>query len=125
MLFSAASFRYLFQYSSNAQKRQVQTSLDFSERELITPPLDKGLILRSITRRSILELARDWNEFKVSERNITMNDILRLAKENRVSRYSRNRVVQHTFFRLWKIRFDYVNMVAASRNVWSWYSLRC
>ena len=60
----------------------------FPERELITPPVENGLILRSITRRSILELARDWNEFKVSEKHVTMDDIVRMANENRVSYYT-------------------------------------
>ncbi|KAF4524679.1 hypothetical protein B566_EDAN009523 [Ephemera danica] len=40
---------------------------DNGERELITPPLD-GLILPGITRQSIIELALEWNEFKVTER---------------------------------------------------------
>ena len=32
--------------------------------ELITPSLD-GLILEGITRKSVLELAREWNDFQV------------------------------------------------------------
>lgn len=53
------------------------------EMELITPPLT-GLILPGITRRSVLELAREWNDFKVSEREITMNDLREMVKEDRV-----------------------------------------
>ncbi|MCJ8742981.1 hypothetical protein PDJAM_G00088440 [Pangasius djambal] len=49
------------------------------EEELATPPLD-GIILPGITRQSILELARKWGEFKVSERYLTMAE-LRLAVE--------------------------------------------
>ena len=29
-----------------------------------------------MTRRSVLELTKEWNEFEVSERKLTMNDIL-------------------------------------------------
>jgi branched-chain amino acid aminotransferase len=54
------------------------------EKELVTPPLD-GLILPGITRASILELSREWNEFRVSERNIPMAEIVHLLSENRVS----------------------------------------
>ena len=35
--------------------------------ELVTPPLD-GTILPGITRRSILSIAYEWQEFKVSQR---------------------------------------------------------
>uniref|UniRef100_A0A915J8B8 Branched-chain-amino-acid aminotransferase n=1 Tax=Romanomermis culicivorax TaxID=13658 RepID=A0A915J8B8_ROMCU len=53
------------------------------ETELVTPPLDSGLILHGITRRCLLELAREWKEFKVSERPITMKDITQALKEDR------------------------------------------
>ena len=53
------------------------------EEELITPPLD-GLILPGITRLSTLDLARQWNEFKVSERRYTMSDLIKAVKEQRV-----------------------------------------
>ena len=49
----------------------------------MTPPLD-GLILPGVTRRSLLELARSWSEFKVSERRITMKEVIKANKENRV-----------------------------------------
>lgn len=54
-----------------------------AERELLTPPLD-GLILPGVTRQSILELSRQWNEFKVVEKRFTMSDLIRLRDENRV-----------------------------------------
>ncbi|CAD6187042.1 unnamed protein product [Caenorhabditis auriculariae] len=54
------------------------------EEELITAPLDTGLLLPGITRRSILELAREWGEFKVSERSFTMADVVKAIDENRV-----------------------------------------
>jgi len=54
------------------------------ELELATPPLDAGLILPGVTRHCLLELAREWGEFKVSERPITMNDIKVALKEERL-----------------------------------------
>lgn len=49
------------------------------ERELITAPLD-GTILPGVTRQSILELARDWGEFKVGRLSlgvaVTLCDLL-------------------------------------------------
>ena len=43
--------------------------------ELVTPPLDSGCILPGVTRRSILEMSREWGEFDVSERKITMGEV--------------------------------------------------
>lgn len=54
-----------------------------NELELVTPPLD-GSILPGVTRDSILSLARQWNEFKVSERKLTMPEIRELVKQNRI-----------------------------------------
>ena len=59
----------------------------FPERELITPPLN-GLILPGITRDSIIALAKEWRDFKVTERNFNMFELTKLLKENRVSRLS-------------------------------------
>ena len=53
------------------------------EKELVTPPLN-GVILPGVTRSSVLDLARAWGEFKVSEREFTMNDILKAIKEKRL-----------------------------------------
>ncbi|KAK0183268.1 hypothetical protein PV327_001326 [Microctonus hyperodae] len=53
------------------------------EKELITPPLN-GLILPGVTRASILSIARELNQFKVTERNITMEEICRLISEKRL-----------------------------------------
>ena len=53
------------------------------ETELVTPSLD-GTILAGVTRDSILGLARLWNEFKVSERKITMLEIIKAREENRL-----------------------------------------
>ena len=54
------------------------------QRELVTPPLD-GVILPGVTRRSILDLARDWDEFAVSERRLTMGEFVKASDEGRVS----------------------------------------
>uniref|UniRef100_A0A8B9GHN6 Branched-chain-amino-acid aminotransferase n=1 Tax=Amazona collaria TaxID=241587 RepID=A0A8B9GHN6_9PSIT len=53
------------------------------ESELATPPLD-GIILPGVTRQSILDLAHNWGEFKVSERYITMSDLTAALEEDRV-----------------------------------------
>lgn len=54
------------------------------ENELVTMGLDKGLVLPGVTRSSMLALAREWNEFKVSERTVTMGQLQKAASENRV-----------------------------------------
>lgn len=54
------------------------------ERELITPPLN-GLILPGVVRHSILNLTREWNQIKVTERRITMEEVKKAVYENRVS----------------------------------------
>lgn len=59
--------------------------MSVSERELITPPLN-GLILPGVTRLSLLELAREWKEFKVVERCITMAEVVEAHEEHRVSK---------------------------------------
>lgn len=53
------------------------------EKELVTHPLD-GLVLPGITRKSLLELARQWGEFKVTERPYTMAEITKALNENRL-----------------------------------------
>jgi len=52
-------------------------------RELVTAPLD-GTILPGVTRQSILDLARSWDEFDVAERFPTMPEIRDAAKEGRL-----------------------------------------
>lgn len=54
------------------------------EKELVTPPLTSGLILPGVTRYSILALAREWNQFKVTERKFDMNEVCQLLSENRL-----------------------------------------
>jgi branched-chain amino acid aminotransferase len=56
---------------------------DNGDLELVTPPLD-GSILPGVTRDSIISLAKDWNEFKVNERNMTMPQLRDAIKAGRV-----------------------------------------
>eukprot|EP01130_Rhizamoeba_saxonica_P013429 TRINITY_DN5734_c0_g1_i4.p1 TRINITY_DN5734_c0_g1~~TRINITY_DN5734_c0_g1_i4.p1 ORF type:complete len:384 (+),score=79.39 TRINITY_DN5734_c0_g1_i4:39-1190(+) len=53
------------------------------ETELVTPPLS-GTILPGITRLSILELAAEWGEFKVSERFVTMEEFIEAHQDGRI-----------------------------------------
>jgi branched-chain amino acid aminotransferase len=43
--------------------------------ELVTPSLDRGTILNGITRKSALQIAREWG-MKVTERDITIDEII-------------------------------------------------
>uniref|UniRef100_A0A3B3ZUE5 Branched-chain-amino-acid aminotransferase n=1 Tax=Periophthalmus magnuspinnatus TaxID=409849 RepID=A0A3B3ZUE5_9GOBI len=54
------------------------------ERELVTPPLDDGLILPGVTRQSLLDLARDWGEFSVLERRVQMKDLMKALDQGQV-----------------------------------------
>jgi branched-chain amino acid aminotransferase len=53
-------------------------------RELVTPPLDRGDILPGVTRDSILYLTRQWGEFDVVERSLTMKEVQQAGKEGRL-----------------------------------------
>lgn len=57
---------------------------DGSGIELVTAPLTRGDILPGVTRRSILELARSWKEFDVSERWLTMKEVVEAEAEGRL-----------------------------------------
>ncbi|KAI6197617.1 Branched-chain-amino-acid aminotransferase [Aphelenchoides besseyi] len=52
--------------------------------ELITPPLRDGVILPGVTRDSLLQLGKGWNEFRVVEEYPSMYDIRRAIAENRM-----------------------------------------
>ena len=52
--------------------------------ELVTAPLTRGDILPGVTRDSILDLARSWGDFDVSERYVTMKEIKEASEENRL-----------------------------------------
>ncbi|XP_063530401.1 branched-chain-amino-acid aminotransferase, cytosolic isoform X2 [Cydia strobilella] len=53
------------------------------DKQLSTPPLN-GLILPGITRRSILELASQWEDLVVKEEVITMDRVISLNKQGRL-----------------------------------------
>ena len=44
------------------------------ELELVTPPLD-GLVLPGVTRDSVLKLAREFGDMKVSERHLSFDEV--------------------------------------------------
>ncbi|KAI8784033.1 branched-chain-amino-acid aminotransferase, cytosolic isoform X3, partial [Biomphalaria glabrata] len=54
------------------------------EKELLTPSLESGLILPGITRKSVLELSRQWKEFYVTEGNITMKTFIKAWNDGRI-----------------------------------------
>ncbi|XP_013185805.1 branched-chain-amino-acid aminotransferase, cytosolic [Amyelois transitella] len=53
------------------------------DKQLCTPPLN-GLILPGVTRRSILELASQWEDLTVKEEVLTMERIIELNKKGRL-----------------------------------------
>lgn len=57
---------------------------DGSGRELVTAPLEDGTILPGVTRDSVIELGKEWGEFEVSERKITMGELERAYKGGRL-----------------------------------------
>jgi len=57
---------------------------DGSGNELVTAPLSSGTILPGVTRDSVLNLARSWNEFEVSERVYTMHEVIDAIKSGRI-----------------------------------------
>ena len=52
--------------------------------ELVTPPLDRGDILPGVTRRSVLDLVREWGGMEVNERNCTMAEVVSAVEEGRM-----------------------------------------
>ncbi|XP_062387714.1 branched-chain-amino-acid aminotransferase, mitochondrial isoform X1 [Sardina pilchardus] len=61
----------------------IYWTTESGEKELVTPPLD-GIILPGVTRQSLLDLARDWGEFKVTERTLTMKELMDSLAAGRV-----------------------------------------
>lgn len=55
-----------------------------ADKQLSTPPLN-GLILPGVTRRSVIELASQWEDLIVKEEVLTMDQVLELNKKGRVS----------------------------------------
>jgi len=74
----------LWLYGDDHQVTEVGTMNQFfywkkpdgSGNELVTAPLSSGTILPGVTRDSVLTLAREWNEFEVSERVYTMHEVI-------------------------------------------------
>lgn len=54
------------------------------EKELITCPTNTDMILPGVTRQAALDVAREWGEFKVSERDYTMTEVAKAIEEGRV-----------------------------------------
>ena len=52
-------------------------------KELVTAPLD-GTILPGVTRQSVLDICREWGEFSVSERFLTVGELKKSANEGRL-----------------------------------------
>lgn len=52
--------------------------------ELITPPLG-GTILPGITRYTVMDLVREWGGYKVSERQVTIDEVMAAAREGRLT----------------------------------------
>lgn len=53
------------------------------EKEFVTAPLD-GLVLPGVTRDSILQLVREMNKYKVSEKHVTIHEFVKALDEKRV-----------------------------------------
>ncbi|KAJ5907532.1 Aminotransferase class IV [Penicillium taxi] len=70
----------------------IWKNADTGKLELVTPPLESQLILPGVTRRSVLELARErfskvvgtLEPLEVVERNFTIDDIENASKEGRI-----------------------------------------
>lgn len=77
-----------------------------ADKVLVTPPLN-GLILPGVVRHSVLELTRQWNEFHVEERTITMDEVVALHKRERVSYSS------------WLCLYITLLTVSVARSVWN------
>ncbi len=50
--------------------------------EIVTPPLDRGDILPGVTRRSIVEMTKQWEGYEMNERNITMEEVVKAVENN-------------------------------------------
>ncbi|KAL3797477.1 hypothetical protein ACHAW5_001810 [Stephanodiscus triporus] len=66
------------------EKKEVMGGGGGRRKELVTPPLTRGDILPGVTRQSILELTRIWDEFDVVERSITMSEVKSASDDGRL-----------------------------------------
>mmetsp|Transcript_11685 Transcript_11685/g.17615 ORF Transcript_11685/g.17615 Transcript_11685/m.17615 type:complete len:392 (-) Transcript_11685:168-1343(-) len=62
----------------------VLLNKETGEKEIITAPLTRGDILPGVTRLSILDLARNWTDYKVVERFLTMTEVRNAASDGRL-----------------------------------------
>ena len=53
-------------------------------KELVTPTLEDGTILPGVTRRSVLDLAREWNECAVVERLLPFREVAAAFERNEI-----------------------------------------
>lgn len=75
---------FLRRHKTETKHQRFSALIENLEKELVTPPLN-GLILPGIVRDSVLHLARQWGDCKVTEKTITMDQVCKLIKEERVS----------------------------------------
>uniref|UniRef100_A0A672LR95 Branched-chain-amino-acid aminotransferase n=1 Tax=Sinocyclocheilus grahami TaxID=75366 RepID=A0A672LR95_SINGR len=80
----------LWLYGENEEITEVGTmnlfiywTTEKGEKELVTPPLD-GVILPGVTRQSLLDLAREWGDFKVTERRVLMKELIDALEDGRI-----------------------------------------
>lgn len=94
---------------------------------MVTPPLN-GLILPGVVRSSLLSIAREWNQFEVSERSITMKEVIQLLSENRVSEEKRLKFIRVTYLSLRKVLLSLISinfsLIAVAGTVRSGYRVR-
>ncbi|PSR97035.1 branched-chain amino acid aminotransferase [Coniella lustricola] len=64
----------------------VWTDKESGKTQIVTAPLDDSIILDGITRRSLLQLARDrlGDEVEVVEKKYTMNEVIEAQREGRL-----------------------------------------
>lgn len=53
----------------------------------MTPPLSAGVILPGVVRKSILDLAENYEGLKLSQRNINMKEVMAAHSDGRVCIY--------------------------------------
>lgn len=66
-----------------AMNIMVYLTNEKGEDEVVTAPLD-GTILPGVTRDSVLQILRKWNNCKVSERKMHISEICKAAEEKRL-----------------------------------------
>ena len=77
---------FCFWISESGQKELITAPLDglLSFSPFSSFNLDLGTILPGVTRKTIIELAQQWNEFKITERKWTIHELVRALEQKRV-----------------------------------------